>query len=140
VTYTDPELASIGMNEKSAKAAGIKYTVWSDAFENNDRSLAEGERVGKIKMLLDEKEKPIGVQILGPQAGELLSEWVAVMNGNIKLSTLASAVHPYPTLGEINKRVVGNLLATKIFSERVTKTLKFFFGLKGRACDAMPLT
>ncbi len=134
VTYTDPELASIGMNEKSAKAKGINYKVWSEEFANNDRSLAEGERTGKIKMLLDEKEKPIGVQILGPQAGELLAEWVAVMNGNMKLSTLASAVHPYPTLGEINKRVAGNLLATKIFSDRVKKTLKFFFSLKGRAC------
>jgi pyruvate/2-oxoglutarate dehydrogenase complex dihydrolipoamide dehydrogenase (E3) component len=134
VTYTDPELASIGMNEKSARAAGIKYSVWSEPFENNDRSLAEGETMGRIKMLLDEKEKPIGVQILGPQAGELLSEWVAVMNGNVRLSTLASAVHPYPTLGEINKRVAGNLLATKIFSEKVKKALKFFFNLKGRAC------
>jgi pyruvate/2-oxoglutarate dehydrogenase complex dihydrolipoamide dehydrogenase (E3) component len=136
VTYTDPELAGIGMNEKSAKAKGINYTVWSEAFANNDRSLAEGERIGKIKMLLDEKEKPIGIQILGPHAGDLLSEWVAIMNGNVRLSTIASAVHPYPTLGEINKRVVGNFLATKIFSERVKKTLKFFFSLKGRACNA----
>ena len=85
-------------------------------------------------MLLDEKEKPIGVQILGPHAGDLLSEWVAIMNGNVKMSTIASAVHPYPTLGEINKRVAGNFLATKIFSARVKKTLKFFFNLKGRAC------
>ncbi|MGD0233534.1 MAG: FAD-dependent oxidoreductase [Syntrophorhabdales bacterium] len=136
VTYTDPELASIGINEKSAKAKGINYSVWSDEFVNNDRSLAEGESIGKIKMLLDDKEKPIGVQILGPQAGDLLSEWVAVMNGKVKLSTLASAVHPYPTLGEINKRVAGNLLATKIFSENMKKALKFFFSLKGRACEA----
>jgi len=50
--------------------------------------------------------------------------------GGVKLSTLASAVHPYPTLGEINKRVAGNLLATKIFSENVKRTLKFFFSLK----------
>jgi pyruvate/2-oxoglutarate dehydrogenase complex dihydrolipoamide dehydrogenase (E3) component len=134
VTYTDPELASIGMNEKSAKAKGIHYSVWSEAFENNDRSLAEDERVGKIKMLLNEKERPIGIQIVGPQAGDLLSEWVAVMNGNLKLSTVAGAVHPYPTLGEINKRVAGNFLATKIFSESVKKALKFFFSLKGRAC------
>src|SRR5271157_127349 len=134
VTYTDPELASIGMNEKSAKAKGINYSVWSDEFVNNDRSLAEGENTGKIKMLLDEKEKPIGIQILGPQAGDLLSEWVAIMNGKVKLSTLVSAVHPYPTLGEINKRVAGNLFATKIFSEKVKKALKFFFSLKGRAC------
>ena len=133
-TYTDPELASIGMNEKAAEAAGVEYSVWTEEFKDNDRSLAEGERVGKIKMILDNKEKPMGVQILGPQAGELLSEWVAVLNGKMKLSTLASAVHPYPTLGEINKRVVGNFFSPKIFSERVRKGLKFFFNLKGRAC------
>jgi pyruvate/2-oxoglutarate dehydrogenase complex dihydrolipoamide dehydrogenase (E3) component len=133
-TYTDPELASIGMNEKRAKDAGINYTAWTEEFRANDRSLAEGEEIGKVKLLLDAKEKPIGIQIFGPQAGELLSEWVAVMNGGVKLSALASAVHPYPTLGEINKRVVGNFFAGKIFSDKVKKALKFFFHLRGRAC------
>ncbi|MBW2368951.1 MAG: FAD-dependent oxidoreductase [Deltaproteobacteria bacterium] len=133
-TYSDPELASIGMNEAAAKKAGIEYTVWTEAFENNDRSLAEGERVGKIKMILDKKESPVGVQIVGPHAGDLINEWVAVLNGKVKLSTLASAVHPYPTIGEINKRVVGNYFSPKIFSEKVQKGLKFFFNLKGRAC------
>ena len=134
-TYTDPELASIGMNEKRAKEAGLEYTVYTEGFEANDRSLAEGERVGKLKMLLGRNEKPLGIQILGPHAGELLSEWVAVLNGKVRLSTLAMAVHPYPTLGEINKRVAGTYLSPKIFSERVKKGLKFFFQLKGRACE-----
>ncbi len=133
-TYTDPELASIGMNEKRAKDAGITYSVWTEEFKANDRSLAEGEEVGKIKMILNSKGKPIGIQILGPQAGELLSEWVAIMNGGVKLSAMASAVHTYPTLGEINKRVIGNYFSEKIFSEKVKKTLKFFFHFKGRAC------
>lgn len=133
-TYTDPELASVGMNEKRARESRIEYSVWTEPFKSNDRSLAEGEKVGKIKLLLDKSEKPIGVQILGPQAGELLSEWVAVFNGKVKLSTLAAAVHPYPTLGEISKRVAGTLLSRKIFSDRVRKGLKFFFNLKGRAC------
>ena len=133
-TYTDPELAGIGMNESAAREAGLEYTIWTEAFVDNDRSLAEGERVGRIKMILDKNEKPLGVQILGPQAGELLSEWVAVLNGRVKLSTLASAVHPYPTLGEINKRVAGTFFSPKIFSDRVKKGLKFFFHLKGRAC------
>ena len=133
-TYTDPELASIGMNEKRAKEAGMEYTVYTEAFRDNDRSLAEGEKVGWVKMLLDKDEKPLGVQILGPHAGELLSEWVAVLNGKVKLSTLAAAVHPYPTLGEINKRVAGTYLSPKIFSDKVRKGLKFFFHLKGRAC------
>ncbi|HKI49069.1 MAG TPA: FAD-dependent oxidoreductase, partial [Desulfobacteria bacterium] len=133
-TYTDPELAGIGMNEKRAREAGMKYSVITEAFKENDRSLAEGEKRGKIKMILDKDEKPLGVQILGPQAGELLNEWVAVLNGKVRLSTLASAVHPYPTLGEINKRVAGSYLSPKIFSDKVKKGLKFFFHLKGRAC------
>ena len=133
-TFTDPELASIGMNEKRAKEAGIQYSVWTEEFMANDRSLAEGEENGKVKLLLDEKEKPIGLQIFGPHAGELISEWVAVMNGGVKLSSLASSVHPYPTLAEINKRVVGNFFSGKIFSDKVKKALKFFFSLRGRAC------
>ncbi len=134
-TYTDPELASIGLNEKAAQAAGVKYTVWTEPFKSNDRSLAEGEETGWIKMLVDDNEKPLGVQILGPQAGELISEWVAVMNGKVKLSTLYYSVHPYPTIAEINKRVVGNMMSSKL-SERVKAGLKFFFNLRGRACGA----
>jgi len=133
-TYTHPELASIGMNEKRAKAAGVEYDVWVEEFQDNDRSLAEGESVGKIKMLLDKKGKPIGVQILGPRAGDLVCEWVAALNGGVKPMTLAAAVHPYPTLGEINKKVAGTYLSSKIFSERIKKGLRFFFHLRGRAC------
>jgi len=133
-TYTDPPLGSIGMNETMAKASGIDYAVWTEAFKDNDRSLAEGEQTGLIKLILNEKEKPIGVQILGPSAGDLLAEWVAVLNGKVKLSTLAAAVHPYPTIGEINKKVTGTYFSPKIFSEKVKKGLKFFFDLKGRAC------
>lgn len=133
-TYTDPELASIGTNEKRAREAGIHYSVWTEAFHDNDRSLAEGETTGTLKMILDEKERPIGIQILGPHAGELLNEWVAILNGSVKLSTVASAVHPYPTIGEINKKVAGTFISRKIFSETVRKSLTFFFNLKGRAC------
>ena len=133
-TYTDPPLGSIGMNEKSAAEAGINYKVWTEEFKDNDRSLAEGETIGKIKMILDEKEKPIGIQILGPHADDLLNEWVAILSGKVKLSTLAAAIHPYPTIGEISKKVAGSYFSPKIFSEKVQKGLKFFFHLKGRAC------
>jgi pyruvate/2-oxoglutarate dehydrogenase complex dihydrolipoamide dehydrogenase (E3) component len=134
-TYTHPELASIGMNERAAKDAGVEYSVWTEEFKDNDRSLAEGEHVGRVKMILGPRGKPLGVQILGPHAGELVSEWVAIMNGGVKLSTLAAAVHPYPTLSEINKRVAGDLFARKLYSETVRKGLKFLFNLKGRACE-----
>jgi len=59
---------------------------------------------------------------------------VEVFNGGVKLSTLAAAVHPYPVLGEISKRVAGTFLSGKIFSEKVKKGLKFLFHLKNRAC------
>jgi pyruvate/2-oxoglutarate dehydrogenase complex dihydrolipoamide dehydrogenase (E3) component len=134
-TYTDPELASIGYNEKRAAEEGIECEVWTEEFGANDRSLAEGEETGRIKMLLNAKGRPIGVQILGPQAGELISEWVAAMNGGLKLTTLVGSVHPYPTLAEVNKSVASRYLQPKIFSEKIQKALKFFFHFKGRACQ-----
>jgi pyruvate/2-oxoglutarate dehydrogenase complex dihydrolipoamide dehydrogenase (E3) component len=134
-TFTDPELAGIGMTEKQAKEAGMAYSVIVESFSDNDRSLAEGQNTGRLKMLLDKNEKPIGVQILGPHAGELLGEWIAVLNGKVGLFTLASAVHPYPTLAEISKRVAATYAHPKIFSNRVRKGLKFVFQLKGRACE-----
>ena len=130
-TYTEPELASIGMNEKQAKKAGIEYSVWTEVFNENDRALAEGAEHGKLKMLLDAKEKPIGVQILGPRAGDLMGEWIAVLGSGMKLSSLAGTIHPYPTLAEINKRVAGSFISPKIFSPTVKKGLKLFFKLKG---------
>lgn len=132
-TFTWPELASIGHNEKTASAAGLDVEVLTEDFAANDRALTEGETAGRIKLLL-EKGRPVGVQIAGPHAGELISEWVAIKNAGTKLTTLASAVHPYPTLAEINKRIAGNYLGPKIFSDKVKKTLKFFFNYKGNAC------
>ncbi|MCI5125982.1 MAG: FAD-dependent oxidoreductase [Candidatus Electrothrix sp. AR5] len=133
-TFTDPSLGSIGMNERMARAASIDYTVQTEDFVDNDRSLAEGQGHGTIKLLLNHKEKPIGVQIFGPHAGDLLGEWVAALNGKVRLSTLASAIHPYPTVAEINKRVAGSLLSPKLFSDRTRKILKMLFRYQGPAC------
>jgi pyruvate/2-oxoglutarate dehydrogenase complex dihydrolipoamide dehydrogenase (E3) component len=123
------------MNEARAKEAGIACSVWSEDFRMNDRSLAEGSAQGKIKLILDEKEKPLGVQILGLHAGDLISEWVVVMNSGMRLSSLAGAVYPYPTIAEINKKVAGNYISGKLFSGKVKKALKLFFSLRGRACE-----
>ena len=132
-TYTDPELASVGLNEKRARARGIEYQVWTEDFAANDRALAEGEGRGRLKMLVDSRERPLGVQICGPHAGELLGTWSMFFAGGMKLSGLASTVMPYPTLGEINKRVAGSILGKKLFSDRVRKGLSLIFQLKGRA-------
>ncbi|MEN8189772.1 MAG: FAD-dependent oxidoreductase [Thermodesulfobacteriota bacterium] len=137
-TFCDPELASIGLNEKRAQALGIGYSVLKEEFSANDRALAEGSTVGQLKLLLDKKEKVMGVQILGPSAGDLLAEWVAVLESKMKLTHLAGTIHPYPTLAEINKRVAGGHISSKIFSQRVRKALKLFFRLQGTSVPSDP--
>ncbi len=130
-TYSDPELASVGLNELRAKTLEIKYTTVIEEFSGSDRALAEGEGRGRIKLLLDAKGKPLGVQIVAVHAGELLGEWVAAVNGSVGLATLAGAIHPYPTLIEMNKKVAGKPLGKKIFSDRVRKILKMLFSYRG---------
>ncbi len=129
-TYTEPELATIGLNEKAAKKAGRKVEVLVEEFKNSDRALTEARPMGRIKLLL-EKGKPVGVQIAGPHAGDLINEWVALQNAGGKLSSLAGAIHPYPTLGEINKRVAGSYFSSRIFSPKVRKILRLLFQYQG---------
>jgi hypothetical protein len=74
--------------------------------------------------------------MFGPHGGDLASEWVMALNGGVKLSRLVLAIDPYPTIGEINKKVAANFLSKKIFSDKMKKGLKFFFNLRGRACGA----
>ncbi|HBG73245.1 MAG TPA: mercuric reductase [Deltaproteobacteria bacterium] len=133
-TYTDPEVASIGLNEKRAKAAGVEYRVLESPFRSVDRALAEGETAGKIKVLISPSGALLGCQIAGHHAGELIHEWVAAINGGVKLSTLAGAIHAYPTLAEISKKAAGSYFSEKLFSDRTKKILRFLFDLKGRAC------
>lgn len=133
-TYSDPELAGLGHTEKTARKKGIEPIIYEEEFSLNDRSLTMGNCTGKIKMILDEKERPIGVSILGPKAGELLPEWAGVLGGKISLSRLAGTVHAYPTLAEINKNVAAKLMSEKVFSDKVRKGLKIIFRLRGRAC------
>jgi pyruvate/2-oxoglutarate dehydrogenase complex dihydrolipoamide dehydrogenase (E3) component len=130
-TYTDPEVASVGLNEKRAKEDGIDYRLIEERFGDNDRALAEGEPQGKIKVLVNPGGRPIGVQIVGPHAGELIHEWVAVIQGGIKLTTLAGAIHTYPTLAEISKKSAADYVAEKLFSDRVRKLLHLLFRLQG---------
>jgi pyruvate/2-oxoglutarate dehydrogenase complex dihydrolipoamide dehydrogenase (E3) component len=134
-TYTDPEVASIGFNEKRARKEGLKYTVFTESFEDNDRAQAEGETFGRIKILVTPQGDLMGCQIIGCHAGELIHEWIVAMTGGVKLSKIAETVHIYPTMSEISKRVAGGVFSEKIFSDRTRKILKLLFNLKGRACN-----
>lgn len=130
-TYMDPEVASIGLNEKRALEAGIDFKIQKDYFKENDRALAESETHGFIKILINKKGKPIGVQIVGFHAGDLIHEWVPVLNGKVSLSTLSDAIHAYPTMAEINKNSTVNYLVSTI-PPWTKKIAKFLFGYQGK--------
>ena len=134
-TYTDPEVASIGFNEKRAQKEGLKYTVFTESFNDNDRAQAEGETSGMIKILVNPQGDPLGCQIIAHQAGELIHEWIIATAGGVKLSKMAEAVHIYPTLSEISKRVSGRVFSEKLFSDQTRRILRMLFNLKGRACN-----
>jgi pyruvate/2-oxoglutarate dehydrogenase complex dihydrolipoamide dehydrogenase (E3) component len=134
-TYTDPEVASIGFNEKRARKEKLDYRIIEEQFVENDRAQTEGETLGKIKILLDKNDKLLGCQMMGAHAGELIHEWIIALSGGVKLSTMAGAVHVYPTLSEISKRAAGRVFADKLFGDRTKSILKLLFSLKGRACS-----
>ena len=132
-TYADPELASIGLNERRAQEANVAYRVQRVQVDDNDRGRAEGGIAGEIKILLDRRQRVLGVQILGPQAGELLHAWVLALAGRVSLTTIATAVQPYPKLAESSRRAAGDIVSSRLFSPQVRWVLKTLFGYRGQA-------
>jgi pyruvate/2-oxoglutarate dehydrogenase complex dihydrolipoamide dehydrogenase (E3) component len=132
VIFTDPEIASVGLNERRAQEKGVAYDTHVEAFEEVDRALAESESQGKIKILTEAgTAKIIGVQIVGLHAGELIGTSALALNKGMKLSDLATPIYAYPTLSEIHKKSSGKYYADKIFSPKVRHILKFLFGYQG---------
>jgi pyruvate/2-oxoglutarate dehydrogenase complex dihydrolipoamide dehydrogenase (E3) component len=132
VTFTDPEISSIGYNEQRAQRDDIEYDVHVETYEEVDRALAESEYQGKIKILTQAgSDRIIGVQIAGLHAGELIGASILALNKHMKLSDLATPIFAYPTLSEIHKKSAGKYYAQKIFSPSVRGILKFIFGYQG---------
>ena len=122
-TYTDPELAQVGLTEAQARAKhGAALQVISADFEHNDRAIANGNRLGRIKVMVA-RGRPVGASILGAQAGELIGLWAMAIANGLKMSAIAATVLPYPTLGEVNKRVAGAYFSPKLFESPVVKTV-----------------
>ncbi|MBO6898916.1 MAG: FAD-dependent oxidoreductase [Shimia sp.] len=119
--YTDPELAQVGLTEAEARAQyGDKLTVTRFASHHNDRLIAERNAYGLIKAMVV-KGRPVGVSIVGPQAGELVNLWSLVIANKLKMSAVAGMVSPYPTVGEINKRVAGAYFSPQLFDNPKVK-------------------
>jgi len=122
VTYTDPEIAHVGMTEADARTRygdTIKVLRWS--FDENDRAQAERETDGLIKVVVAKGGRILGVSIAGPHAGELLMPWVLAITQKLKIGAMASFIAPYPTLGEVSKRVAGSYFTPALFGARTRK-------------------
>jgi pyruvate/2-oxoglutarate dehydrogenase complex dihydrolipoamide dehydrogenase (E3) component len=125
-TYTDPELAQVGLTEAEARAAhGDALTVVRAGFGHNDRAQAEGKTTGLVKVMVV-RGRPVGAGIVGPQAGELIGLWSLAISARLKMSAIAGMVAPYPTLGEVSKRAAGAYFSPKLFDNPTLKRLVRF--------------
>ncbi|PRY77378.1 pyruvate/2-oxoglutarate dehydrogenase complex dihydrolipoamide dehydrogenase (E3) component [Yoonia maritima] len=120
-TYTDPELAQVGLTEAQAKEKhGDKVEVVRFEFHHNDRAIAERKTKGLIKVMVL-KGRPIGASIVGHQAGELIGMWAMAIANNMKMSAIANTVLPYPTITEVNKRAAGAYFSPRLFENPTVK-------------------
>ena len=125
-TYTDPELAQVGLTEAQAREKhGAKLEVVRFDFAGNDRLIAEGKAKGLIKVMVV-KGRPVGASIAGPSAGELIGLWAMALANNLKMGAIAATVLPYPTVGEVNKRVAGAYYSPRLFESASVKRVVGF--------------
>ena len=107
-TFTDPEVARVGINELEAKQQNIAYEVTTFGIDDLDRAIADEEAHGVVKVLtVPGKDKILGVTIAGEHAGDLITEYVAAMRHGIGLNKILGTIHIYPTLAEANKYAAG---------------------------------
>jgi len=122
-TYTDPEIAHVGLYEHEARDRGIEVDTFTVELTDVDRAILEGEEEGFVRVHVQKgKDKILGATIVARHAGEMLSEITVAMNGGVGLGKISSAIHPYPTQAEAIKRAADAYMRT-----RLTPTVKKWF-------------
>jgi pyruvate/2-oxoglutarate dehydrogenase complex dihydrolipoamide dehydrogenase (E3) component/uncharacterized membrane protein YdjX (TVP38/TMEM64 family) len=107
-TFTEPEVARVGLNEQEAREQNIPYELSTFDLEELDRAIADGEAHGLVKVLTEPgRDRILGVTIVGEHAGDLIAEYVLAMRHGIGLNKILGTIHIYPTLAEANKYVAG---------------------------------
>ncbi len=123
-TFTDPELAHVGMTEATARLAGRKFDVYRFEYGDLDRAITEGEPHGTAKVVCANNGKVLGASLLGPQAGESIGELVLAMKFGISLDKLASTIHVYPSMN----RIVRRLGDQRFLEKGVSRFVRSVFG------------
>jgi len=122
VTYTDPELAQVGLTEDEARKThgdDIKVAEWH--FGENDRAIAERTSKGQIRVVTNKKGLILGASIVGTSAGELIGLWALAITNGMKIGAVTGMIAPYPTLGEISKRAAGAWYTPSLFSDKTRR-------------------
>jgi len=128
VTYTDPELAHVGLSEVQAKAqfGAEKISVFRYDVKDNDRHIIEGATKGVVKLVTTSKGKILGCDILGANAGDLIHEYALAIKKGLFVSAVSSLIHAYPTLAQVNKRASDRYYAEKIFKGKIPKIVRWW--------------
>ena len=114
-TYTDPEVAHVGLSECDAADTGVAYDLYKQDLDEVDRIIVESEESGFAKVLTEKgSDKILGVALIGPHAGDLLHEFVLAMKHGIGLGGIASTIHAYPTFAEIAKKLGDQFNRTRL--------------------------
>jgi pyruvate/2-oxoglutarate dehydrogenase complex dihydrolipoamide dehydrogenase (E3) component len=123
VTYTEPELAHIGLTEKQARASRLKIRVARWPYHDNDRAQTERDTHGHIKVITTRKGKIVGATIVGAQAGELIGMWTLAIAQGLNIQSFTEIVLPYPTLSELGKRAAIDFFAPGLTSPWVRRII-----------------
>lgn len=125
-TYTDPEMAQVGLTEAQARETyGDKLEVARFDYHHNDRAIAIRQTKGLIKVMVV-KGRPVGASVVGHQAGELIAIWSLAIANGIKMAGISAMIAPYPTIAEVNKRAAGAYFSPKLFDNmKVKRVVRF---------------
>ena len=127
-TFTDPEVARVGLTEEQARREHEGVEVFRQPFSGVDRAMADGETTGLVKIVTGRRGRILGGHIIGPDAGNLIHEIVLAMQRNIPIGTLSTTIHVYPTLAQANQRAADNYYREKLF--RNQRVFSAFFGAR----------
>lgn len=126
-TFTDPEVARVGLTETEARERHGEIRVYRYAFGDLDRAIIDGEGKGFAKVVCTPKGKILGAHLIGPHAGEVIQELVLAMKAGIKIQALSQTIHAYPTLTEVVRRTADAYYREKLFSGRLPRIFKRVF-------------
>ena len=129
VTYTDPELAHVGLTEAAAREKGGPVRVLRWPLADNDRAQAERRTDGLIKVVTGRRGRILGATIAAAGAGELILPWVLAIDAGLGIGAMAGVIAPYPTVAEISKRVAGSYYTPALFAPPMRRLVRLLMRL-----------